>query len=176
MLNRLGLRRQLRLRSLLIVVAVAALVLAGLARWLRTPARPYSTVFAQFEPAALVWPHAGYTVRAAGPRGGGTFNTVSGYAYREWHGVIEATDDPALPQTFVAGIAAFMKAASQNHSSAWGDYIHNPAPDPQLPSHSHILFNQAEWHGEVQIWLFPMAERSATRYGYAIFLREDRQR
>ena len=157
------------------MVALASLILAGLAAFMRTPSRPFSTVFAQFEPADLVWPHAGYSVQDTGVRGGGTFNTARGYAYKEWHGFILAPSDPGLPRTIIRVIDAYIKRASQGK---YGTRKTTGAPghpqDLRIPKHTEIIFNQGEWHGEMQIWIFPNS--SDTGVGYAIFLREDLNR
>ena len=147
---------QFRIRSLLIAVALAGLILAVLASYWRTPSRPYSTVFARFEPADLIWPRAGYTVHDTGLRGGGSSNPTRGDAEREWRGFIEALADPALSKTIMQVIDAYIKRESKGRYSNWG-LSAKPEPhlDARVPRHAEIMFNQGEWHGEMQIWLFP---------------------
>ena len=159
----------------MILVALASLILAGLAAFMRTPSRPFSTVFAQFEPADLVWPRAGYTVHDTHVRGGGTFNTARGHGYREWHGFIEARDDPALRERILRAIDAYIKRESRGKydNTDW-----TGAPDyhldARIPRHTRITFNQGKWHGDMRIRLFP--DSSGADVGYAIFLREDLNR
>src|SRR5215218_7394799 len=86
-----------RLRSLLILIALSALLMAGVAMALRRSGRPYSTVFARFDPEAVLAQPPGYSVQ--GITGSNTFNTRLGYAYREWRGVVTAPNDPSVRQT-----------------------------------------------------------------------------
>jgi hypothetical protein len=66
---------KMRLRSILIIVALAAVVMAGVVTALRRPGRPYSTVFQRFDPAAIFSIHPGVSVDAV--TGTGSFNFSS---------------------------------------------------------------------------------------------------
>ena len=103
------------------------------------------------------------------------YNTARGYGYREWHGFIEAQDDPALPETILRAIDAYIKRESRgkydNTDWTWALDYHL---DARIPRHTRIMFNQGEWHGDMRIWLFP--DSSGAGVGYAIFLRQDLNR
>ena len=53
-----------RIRTLLIAIALAALIMAGVAMVMRRPVRPYSAVFAGLDPVVLLDSKPGYQVKA----------------------------------------------------------------------------------------------------------------
>src|SRR5947209_4748544 len=87
---------RIRIRSLLIVIALAALIMAGIANVLKRPGRPYSTVFSGLDPVALLASQPGYNVKNG--TAWNVFNTSRGYAFKEWRGVITAPIDPPVRQ------------------------------------------------------------------------------
>ena len=167
---------RLRLRSLLILIALVAMVMAGVATALRIPRRPYSSVYAGFDPVALLSSASGYySVR--GVSGWNVFNAVDGYAYKEWRGVVTGPIDPSVPGTIQKSIEDYLSKASQGKCHTEGTLAGNPDEAPQsgrLPSHAVFMFNEREWHGDMHVWLFP--DSSGWGIGYAIFLREERLR
>src|SRR3954469_12729465 len=107
--------------------------MAGVTMALRRPKRPYSTVFARFEPADLLSQRPGYSVADAGVRGGGTFNMRIGYAYKEWRGFIRAPDDPAIRQTIQKAIEGYLQKETRGRFHTEGDLAgdrNDPPSDP----------------------------------------------
>src|SRR3954454_8838098 len=100
-----------RLRSLLVLIALTAVLLAGVAKLLKRPGRPYSTVLARFDPVTLLAARPGYAVQ--GVAGGATFNTSWGYAFKEWRGVVTAPNDPSVRQTIQESIERYLEKASE---------------------------------------------------------------
>jgi hypothetical protein len=87
---------RVRLRTLLLVIALSAVILAGVAGWLKRPVRPHSSVFTGLDPVALLGSKPGYQVKSVTTWN--VFNASHGHAYREWHGIVTAPDVPSARQ------------------------------------------------------------------------------
>jgi hypothetical protein len=164
-----------RLRTILIVIALAALIMAGVATLLRRPARPYSSLFAGFDPVVLLASRPGYTVNGIGWWNG--FNQVHGYAYKEWRGLVTVSNDPNAPKTIEKAIEDYVVKVSKGKWHTEGTLVGDPHESPhykRLPTHALFMFNDREWHGDLHVWLFP--DSSGSSFGYAIYLREERIR
>ena len=161
-----------RIRTLLIAIALAALIMAGVATVLRRPGRPYSTVFATLDPVALLGSKSGYQVRVGASWN--VFNTSQGYAYKEWRGVVRAPGDPSLRQTIQSAIEAYIEKLSKGRCHTEGSLItgepYQSPTDDDLPTHAVFMFNEDDRHGELHGWLFP--DSSGSSVGFAFFLRD----
>jgi hypothetical protein len=163
---------RVRIRSLLIVIALAALIMAGVVTALRRPGRPYSNVFAGFDPVALLGSQPGYRVQ--GVSGWNVFNTSRGYAFKEWRGIITTPNDPSVRQTIQDSIERYIAEECQGRCHTQGSLAGMPHELPQvvgMPTHAVFVFNEGDRHGDLHVWLFP--DSSGSTVGYAIFLREE---
>jgi hypothetical protein len=161
-----------RLRSILIAIALAALVMAFVASKLRGPGRPYSTVFLGLDPVTLFGSQPGYEVKVG--TSWNVFNAPRGYAYKEWHGFVTAPRDVSVRQTIKKAIEAYILNMSKGRCHTEGSLTGEPRDAPQiadLPSHELLMFNEGDRHGDLHVWLF--SDSSGTAVGYAIFLREE---
>ena len=165
-------RPQVRIRTLLIVIAVSALILAGLALALRRNGRPYSTVFANFDPVALFSTPPEFSVQ--GITGNGSFNLRLGGSFKEWGGFIKTTEGGLVPPMIQAAIEKYLTMECSGSSLVTGNLtygaIGQPA-DTQVPSYGRFVFNQGDRHGELHVWLFP--DSSGSGVGCAIALQEE---
>ena len=162
---------RVRLRTLLILVGLAALVMAGVAMALRRPGRPYSIVFDKFDPVALLAAQPGFSVR--GVTGSGIFNKARGGAFREWRGIITTPDDPLTLRTIQDRLDEYVKKVSQGRYHIEGmleEVPTRPSRPPRLPSHLLFMFNEGDRHAEMHVWLFP--DLTGPAIGYAISLQE----
>jgi hypothetical protein len=163
---------KMRLRSILIIVALAALVMAGVVTALRRPGRPYSTVFQRFDPAAIFSIHPGVSVDAV--TGTGSFNKRLGGSFREWRGFIKTADSAQIPSMIQQSIEKYLQKECQGSSLVTGNLTchaieqHSPV---HVASHGLFLFNEGDRHGELHVWLFP--DQSGAGMGYAICLEEE---
>jgi hypothetical protein len=57
---------RVRLRTLLLVIALSAVILAGVAGWLKRPIRPHSSVFTGLDPLALLGSKPDYLCDVSG--------------------------------------------------------------------------------------------------------------
>ncbi len=161
-----------RIRSLLIVTAIAAFILAGVATALRRPGRPYSKIFAGFDPIALLGSKPGCQVQ--GVAGWNVFNASRGYAFKEWRGIVTIPNDPSVRQTIQQAIEDYVARECQGRFHTEGSLAGMPHESPQItgmPTHALFMFNEGDRHGDLHVWLFP--DSSASSVGYAIFLREE---
>jgi hypothetical protein len=163
---------QVRLRSVLILIALVALLMAGVATALKRPGRPYSTVFAGFDPVVLLASRPGYTVK--GVVGWNVFSANRGYAFREWRGVVTAPNDPSIRHVIQKSIEGYIEQESHGRCHTEGALAcepHETSQYGQFPAHALFMFNEGDRHGDLHVWLFP--DSSGSGVGYAIFLREE---
>ena len=163
---------RVRLRSLLIVIALAAFVMAGVVMLLRKPGSPYSTVFSGLDPVALLGSQPGYKVK--GGTSWNVYNTSRGYAFKEWRGIVTAPDDPSVPRTiqkaFEDYIAKVSRGRCHTEGSLGGEPPNEPPHNADLPRHALFMFNEGDRHGDLHVWLFP--DSAGSSFGFAIFLRD----
>ena len=120
---------QCRLRSLLVLITLTALLLARVAKLLWRSGRPYSTVLAQFDPVTILASRPGYTVQ--GIAGGATFSISWGYAFKEWRGVVTASNDPSIRQTIQQSLESYVEKVSQGRFHTEGTLAGDPNETPQ---------------------------------------------
>ncbi len=162
---------QFRLRSLLLLIAVSAVLLTVAVWWLRPSHRPYSTVLDKFDPKSVLQA-PGWTVQ--GIERGATFNIPGGYASKSWRGVITVPNDPTVRAAVQSAVEKYVAKLTEGRYHSEGTLTDGPPQVPKyagLPAQTLLMYNEQEWHGEMHIWLFP--DSSATRFGYAILLREE---
>lgn len=163
---------QIRIRSLLIIVALSALVFAALAFVLRRPGRPYSTVYTGFDPVSLFSTQPGFSVH--GVTGNGTFNMRFGGSFREWRGFIKNADDGSVAPMIQEAIEKYLTKSCSGSSLVTGSLTlraNGQPSDAQVPSHGLFVYNEGDRHGELHIWLFP--DSSGSGVGYAVSLQEE---
>ncbi len=163
---------KLRIRSLLMIIALTALVMAGITFALRRPGRPYSTVFERFDPAAIFSSQPGVSVQ--GVTGNGRFNMRLGGSFKEWRGFIRIADGRPIPPMIQQAIEKYLQKECQGSSLVTGnltDHAVEQLSPAQVASHGRFVFNQGDRHGELHVWLFP--DSSSTGVGYAICLQEE---
>ena len=161
-----------RIRTLLIVIGLAAVVMAGIAFALRRPGRPYSAVFSRFDPVAILSSQPGISVE--GVAGSGTFHKRAGGAFREWRGFVKAADGRPIPPVIQRAIQGYLQAECQGGTLVSGDltdHATEQSSPARVASHGLFLFNEGDRHGELHVWLFP--DSSGSGLGYAIGLVEE---
>jgi hypothetical protein len=155
-----------------VLIALVALVMAGVVSALRPPVRPYSSVFDRFDPRVVLALQPGYAVRGL-DQPWNAFNKRGGVAYKEWRGVVDAPGDdlPAIRGAIEAAITAYVTKVARGHCGIEGSLQPGPddlPKDPRLPTHAMFRFNEGDRHGELHVWLVP--DSSGKAVGYAIFL------
>jgi hypothetical protein len=163
---------RVRLRTLLLVIALSAVILAGVAGWLMRPVRPHSSVFTGLDPVALLGSKPGYQVKSVTTWN--VFNASHGHAYREWHGIVTAPDVPSAREMNQEAFEGYVGKLTHGAYHTEGSLNGGPSETPQdsdLPKHVKFGFNEGDRQGELHIWLFP--DSSGTSVGFAIFLRDE---
>jgi hypothetical protein len=153
-------------------MALAALVMAGIAFALRRLGRPYSTVFDGFDPVLIFSSQPGVTVQ--GMTGSGTFNMRLGGSFKEWRGFNKIADGRPIPPMIQQTITKYLQKECQGSSLVTGnlsDHAVEQLSPVQVPPHACFIFNQGDRHGEMHVWLFP--DSSGSGVGYAICVQEE---
>ncbi len=149
--------------------------MAGIAIALRrlAPARGYSVVFDRFDPVVIFAAQPGISVQ--GVTGSGTFNMRVRGAFREWRGFVKTSDGRPIPPMIQQAIENRLQKQCQGRFSlvtgSLADHAVEQSHPANVASHGLFLFNEADRHGEMHVWLFP--DSSGSGLGYVIALVEE---
>ncbi len=120
-----------------------------------------------FDPAAI-FRQSGYTVQNEGA-GEGIRNAVYGYGWQSWCGILTSGQKQADCESVAV---ALRDGLNKTLSGVSLDELTGAPHSAGHPLTGMLLYNKDSVHGDMHVWLTPVATNGAV--SYTIFLREER--